>query len=425
MDVFKIQGGVPLKGEVTVSGSKNAVLPLMCAALMGDSPSIIRNVPRLRDVFSMIEILNSLGAEAEFIEDSVLRIDPYSVNKYEAPYEQVKKMRASICVLGPLFGKFGEARVSMPGGCVIGPRPVDIHLKGLKALGAEITIEHGYIVAKGKPVGGEIFLGGRFGSSVTATANILMAAVLAKGRTIIESAAMEPELGDLAQFLNRMGAKITGLHSHVLQIEGVSRLHGIEYSVIADRIEAGTFMLSAAITQGDVFVRNAQVRHLRALMDKLILSGIQVNEEKDGIRVVSELRPKSAEIITFSFPGFPTDLQAQMMALMSVADGISVITEKIYPERFMHISELNRMGAEISLEGSTAVIKGVSTLSGAPVMASDLRASAGLVLGALVAKGESLIYRVYHIDRGYEQIEKKLSDLGAVIIREKEEEPSV
>lgn len=419
MDSLKIIGGTPLRGEVSISGSKNSVLPLLCAAILGQSPSIFKNVPRLRDVFTMIEILNALGAKADFTDEHTLEVDPRSIHSTEAPYELVKKMRASICILGPLFAKFGNAKVSLPGGCVIGPRPVDIHLKGMKALGAEISIEHGYILIQGKPVGGEIFLGGRFGSSVTATANMLMAATLATGKTVIESAAMEPEIADLANFLNLMGAKISGIGSHILTIEGVSTLQGKTYSVISDRIEAGTFLIAAAITQGDLLIKDAEIRHQRALIDKLCEAGVQVQKEKNSIRVRSTKPPHAVDIITLPYPGFPTDLQAQMMALLSVSDGISVITEKIYPERFIHISEMNRLGANISLENATAIIKGVPKLSGAPVMASDLRASAGLILAALVAEGESTIDRIYHLDRGYERIEEKLSSLGAKIFREK------
>ena len=418
MDIFKITGGKKLEGEIQVSGAKNAVLPILCGSILADTPSIFRNVPRLRDVFTMLEILNSLGAKAAFTDENTVEVDPRGINKYEAPYEMVKKMRASICVLGPLFGKFGMAKVSLPGGCVIGPRPVDIHIKGLKAIGAECSVEHGYILLKGKSKGGSLFLGGRFGSSVTATANIIMASVIGEGTTIIESAAMEPEIQDLACYLNKMGAKITGIGSYEMQIEGVKSLSGIDYSVIHDRIEAGTFMLASAITQGNLFVKGARVEHLRALIDKLLEAGISVKPEKNGIRIIATQRPKSVDIITLPFPGFPTDLQAQMMALLSLSDGISVVTEKIYPERFIHIAELNRMGANISLEGATAIIKGVPSLSGAPVMASDLRASAGLLLASLVAEGESMIERVYHIDRGYEQIEKKLNAVGANIVRD-------
>ncbi len=418
MDIFKITGGRRLEGEITISGAKNAVLPIMCAAILGDTPSVLRNVPDLKDVKTMIDILTSLGSKITF-EKGTLTINPKGINKFEAPYEMVKKMRASVCVLGPLFAKYGIAKVSLPGGCVIGPRPIDIHLKGLKAIGATCTINHGNIILKGKALGGEVFLGGRFGSSVTATANILMASVLCKGETIIDSAAMEPEVVDLANFLNKMGAKISGIGSHALTIKGVKKLHGCDYTIISDRIEAGTFMIAGMITQGDLFLRKANANHLRALIDKLIETGAIIKEYKNGIRITANKRPVSTDIITLPYPGFPTDLQAQMMALLTISPGMSVITEKIYPERFIHIAELNRMGANISLEGPTAIIKGVKALSGAPVMASDLRASAALAIAALVADGETTIERVYHIDRGYEQIEKKLCHVGAEITRVK------
>lgn len=417
MDIFKINGKKRLQGEITVSCAKNAILPILAASVLANTPSRFFNVPKLRDVYTMLEILNALGAKTSF-ENNTVEIDPRTMNKKEAPYDLVKKMRASICLLGPLYAKYGEAKVSMPGGCVIGPRPVDIHIKGIKALGAECEIEHGYILLKGKPRGGEVFLGGRFGSSVTATANILMAACLAEGTTRIESAAMEPEIQDLANYLNLMGAKISGIGSYFMQIEGVKELHGVDYTVIPDRIEAGTFMIAAAITQGDLLIKGCNLRHLSALVDKLLESGVSIKENRDGVRVTCKKRPQSVDIITLPFPGFPTDLQAQMMSLLALSSGISVITEKIYPERFIHISELNRMGANISLEGPTAIIKGVPSLSGAPVMASDLRASAGLLLAALVAEGESIIERVYHIDRGYDHIETKLNNVGASIVRE-------
>jgi UDP-N-acetylglucosamine 1-carboxyvinyltransferase len=417
MDYFKVTGGIPLSGEITVSGAKNAVLPILCATLLGDSPSILRNVPRVRDLFTLLKILEALGARYAFLEPDTIMIDPRGVNSFEAPYEMVKQMRASVCVLGPLFARHGYAKVSIPGGCVIGPRPIDIHLKGLHSLGARCTIEHGNVILKGAVRGAEVFLGGRFGPSVTATANILMAATLARGTVVIESASMEPEIQDLAHFLNRMGARISGIGSHQLEIEGVRRLEGAEYSVIPDRIEAGTFIIAAAMTRGNLVVKRARLDHLRALVDKLEAAGIRIRETESGLHVASRKRPNAVDVITLPFPGFPTDLQAQMMAMLSLSRGISVITEKIYPERFMHISELNRMGARISLEGATAVIKGVSNLSGAPVMASDLRASAALVLAALVAEGESVIDRVYHIDRGYEHIEQKLSNAGARIRR--------
>jgi len=364
-------------------------------------------------------ILSSLGAKVDWDQSSgTVLVDPRNVDKIEAPYELVKKMRASICFLGPLIGKLNKARVSMPGGCVIGPRPVDLHLKGLESLNVQINIEQGYICAETEELlGNEIFLGGRFGSSVLATANVMMAAVKAKGLTVIESAACEPEIENLSHFLTKMGAQIEGAGTHVLKIRGVKELHGAEHAVIADRIEAGTFMMAAAITKGEVLLKGIPFETLRGVTDKLRQAGVAVERQNGDILVRGTDSVRVVDVITLPYPGFPTDLQAQMMALVSRAEGISVITEKIYPERFMHVAELNRMAANISLEGASAIIKGVSELKGAPVMASDLRASAALVLAGLVANGETQIQRVYHIDRGYENIEKKLSALGADIKR--------
>lgn len=417
MDYFEIQGGKQLNGEVSISGAKNSVLLILCAALLGKSKTILKNVPHLNDVITMIEILNSLGAKTEFIKKNMISVDPSGLNKSEAPYDMVRKMRASICVLGPLLAIFGKAKISLPGGCVIGPRPVDIHIKGLTSLGATCSIKHGYMNIKGSNLHGEVFLGGRFGSSVTGTANILMASVLSNGTTYIESAAMEPEIQDLAVFLNKMGAKISGIGSHLLQIKGVKSLNGVKHTIIPDRIETGTFIIASAITKSEILLKNTSIHNIRAITDKLTGIGIKIKATKEGIIVLKSKILQATDIITLPFPGFPTDMQAQVMALLSISEGISVVTEKVYPERFMHISELNRMGASISLEGSTAIIKGVKALSGAPVMASDLRASAALVLAALVAEGTSTIGRVYHIDRGYENIEKKLSSLGAKITR--------
>ena len=424
MDKLIIKGGRPLKGSVRISGSKNAALPMMAASLMTEEDIVLKNVPDLRDIRTMIEILNFLGVEVIKQDAHTLRISARNLNKNEAPYELVRKMRASICLLGPLLARLGSARISMPGGCVIGPRPVDLHLKGIKGLGINVQISHGYIEAEGDLKGSDdIFLGGRFGSSVTATANIMMAACLARGTTCIESAAQEPEIIALSSMLNAMGAHIEGAGSHALIIKGVEKLSGCEIEVIPDRIETGTFLLAAAAAGEDVIIKKANMRHLRAVTDKLQEAGILLQIGGDSVSVKRQgpmIRP--ADIITLPFPGFPTDLQAQMMALMTVADGISVITEKVYPERFMHISEMNRMGADIKLEGNTAIVKGVKRLSGAAVMASDLRASAGLVIAGLIAEGETQIHRVYHIDRGYEKIEEKLVSLGVDIRREKESE---
>jgi UDP-N-acetylglucosamine 1-carboxyvinyltransferase len=421
LDKFIVEGGMRLKGTVEISGAKNAALPILAATLLTDEKCVIRNVPPLRDVYTMLRILRNMGVRAD-MEDGVVVVYPNGYSNYVAPYKLVSTMRASVCVLGPLLAKLRHAEVSMPGGCVIGPRPIDLHLKGIKALGADLKVEHGYIIADAKNLtGGRVYLGGKFGSSVLATANVMMAATLAKGKTVIENAACEPEVCDLADFLVKMGAKIRGQRTPILEIEGVKALHGAEYSIINDRIEAGTFMIASAITGGDVLVKGANIEHLGAVIDKLKDVGVKITNTKDGLRVLKSRSIKPVDVTTLPYPGFPTDMQAQMMALMCMTKGISVITEKIYPERFMHISELARMGAHIILEGSSAIVKGVSKLSAAPVMASDLRASAGLVLAGLVAKGKTEISRIYHLDRGYHNIEEKLEKLGVKIKREKED----
>lgn len=420
MDKLVIQGSRRLSGTVEISGSKNACLPILAGALLSDDKSVIRNASTLRDITTMLKILKNLDVKAKQ-EGDVVTIEPAGYRKYVAPYELVSTMRASICVLGPLLAKHKRAEVSFPGGCVIGPRPIDIHLKGLRALGAEIKVEKGYIIADGRRMrGNHVYLGGHFGSSVLATANLMMAAVLTKGTTVIENAACEPEVVDLAHFLIKMGAKIKGHTTHRIVIDGVKRLHGADHTVIPDRIEAGTYMLAAAITKGDVTLKNAKLDHLVAFVDKLEEAGLAVSKVPSGLRVKSVKRLRPVDVTTLPYPGFPTDIQAQMMSLMTVTEGISVITEKIYPERFIHISELNRMGADIILEGASAIVKGVRKLSGAPVMASDLRASAGLVLAGLVAEGRTDIHRIYHLDRGYERLEEKLVGLGAKVWREKE-----
>ena len=418
MDKIIVRGGKRLKGTVTISGSKNASLPILAATILGDTPSLIKNVPSLSDISTMVQILEFLGARVTYPGEGQILVDPSGLNHFVAPYDLVRKMRASICVLGPLLGRFNKAKISTPGGCVIGTRPIDLHLKGIKELNVKAEVSSGYVMVKTTGLkGADVFLGGRFGSSVLATANIMMAAVKAKGTTIIESAACEPELVDLAEFLKKMGAHIEGVGSHRIKIKGVKKLNGARHSVIPDRIEAGTYMLASAITQGDVCIRGARVDHLHAVIDKLKEAGVSVQKSAKDIRVTANRELKVVDVITLPYPGFPTDLQAQMMALMTVTNGISVITEKIYPERYMHVPELNRMAANVAIEGASAIIKGVPLLSGAPVMASDLRASAALVLAGLVAKGETEIHRVYHIDRGYEGIEKKLSRLGAHIKR--------
>lgn len=409
-----------MSGTVTISGAKNACLPILAATLLSDDRSVIRNIPALRDMSTMLKILKNFGVRAQQ-EGSAVTVEPHGYKKYIAPYELVSTMRASVCVLGPLLAKQRRAEVSFPGGCVIGPRPIDLHIKGLKALGAKIRVERGYILADGRNLkGGNVYLGGHFGSSVLATANVMMAATLAKGETVIENAACEPEVVDLTHFLIKMGARIKGVATHRLVIEGVKKLHGAEHSVIPDRIEAGTYILAAAATKGDITLKDVIPDHMVALIDKLTEAGLEMKKIPGGIRVryVRKLRPM--DITTLPYPGFPTDMQAQFMSLMAVTDGISVITEKIYPERFIHISELNRMGADILLEGASAIVKGVKNLSGAPVMASDLRASAALVLAGLVAKGRTDVQRIYHLDRGYEKIEEKLLKLGAKVWREKD-----
>ncbi len=421
MDKLIIEGGQPLTGDVTISGAKNATLPMLAATLLTDERCVIRNVPRVTDVMTMLKILRMLDVKASLEHHEVI-VEAGRSKKHVAPYRLVSTMRASVCVLGPLLAKTGKARVSLPGGCVIGPRPIDLHLKGLAALGAKLSMEHGDVIAEAKRLkGARIYLGGAFGSSVLATVNVMMAATLAEGQTIIENAACEPEVVDLANCLVKMGAKIRGQKTHVIEVEGVKRLQGVDYTVIPDRIEAGTLMIAAAMTGGDVTLQHTRYEDLGAVIDRLTAAGVGVEERNGSVRVRGTRTIRSVDATTLPYPGFPTDLQAQMMALMTVSDGLSVITEKVYPERFMHIAELNRMGAAIMLEGASAIIKGVPRLSGAPVMASDLRASAALVLAGLVAKKRTDISRVYHLDRGYERLEEKLERLGVRIRREREE----
>ena len=420
MDKLVIEGPARLKGEVTVSGSKNAVLPILAATLLTDEPCVIRKVPNLRDTNTMLKILRSLGKCAEFDKGTV-SISSTGQAGFFADYKLVSTMRASFCVLGPILAKLKKAKVSLPGGCIIGVRPVDLHLKGIKALGAEISIESGYVLAKADRLkGNSVYLGGVYGSSVLATGNVMMAATLAKGRTLIEAAACEPEVADLAEFLIKMGAKIKGHGTPIIEIDGVKGLHGTEHTIIPDRIEAGTLMAAALITKGDILIKNVLCQHLGALIDKLEEAGACITKADSSVRVRLKGKLKAINVTTLPYPGFPTDMQAQIMSLMTVTPGISVITEKIYPDRFMHVSELNRMGAHIQREGPHAIVEGVKHLSGAPVMASDLRASACLVLAGLAAKGKSSISRIYHLERGYENIEDKLLGLGAKIYREKE-----
>ena len=420
MDRIIIEGGIPLRGKVGISGSKNSALPILAATLLAEGTSNIENLPLLKDIETMLKILDSLGAKIELRKGSV-KIDTKSVRNFTAPYDLVRTMRGSICILGPLLARFGRAVVSLPGGCVIGPRPIDLHLKGLEKLGAKIEIRKGDIEAKAKKLKGKrIFLGGTFGSSVLATANLMMAATLADGETLLEFAACEPEIVDLANFLNRMGAKIDGAGSHFLRIKGVRRLKGETYRIIPDRIEAGTYLVAGLITKGEVSIEGAISRHLGAVIDKVEEAGAKVEIKRNVLVIKNSGRSlKSVNVVTLPYPGFPTDMQAQFMVLMCLARGTSIITERIFPKRFIHIGELNRMGADISTEGDSAIVKGGRAFIGTRVMASDLRASAALILAALAAKGETEISRVYHLDRGYEKLVEKLSLLGAKIRRVK------
>jgi UDP-N-acetylglucosamine 1-carboxyvinyltransferase len=419
MDAFVISGGRRLEGSVAIRGSKNACLPLLAAGILADGPCTFTNVPLLRDVQTQVKILNTLGIETSWKGRSVVTEVKDTYNS-TAPYELVKQMRAGVCVLGPLIGRRGYARVSLPGGCVIGERPIDLHLRGLEALGAEVSIEHGYVEArepKGGLIGAEIYLGGKFGPSVTATENIMCAAVLAKGTTIIECAACEPEVVDVANFLIAMGARIEGAGSPRITIRGVKRLRGCKWRVIPDRIETVTMVVLAAITRSPLTITNCHPDHLLAFLHVMRQMGVDIERGRGKLTVKPPKRPKACDFVTLPHPAFPTDAQAQTMALAALADGTSVITERIYPERFMHAAEMKRMGAQISVSSGQAVVQGVSQLSGTEVMASDLRASAALVLAALAAKGESLISRIYHIDRGYERIDERLVKLGANIRR--------
>ena len=420
MDVFRIEGPVQLSGSVSINGSKNASLPIMAAAILTAGKSVLKAVPDLSDISVFGELLNQLGCKVTRSPNGDLCIDSTIVDNPVGEYEIVRKMRASICILGPLLARCGRAEVSMPGGCAIGDRPIDIHIRGLRELGAQIHLKNGYIVAEAPKglTGKDIFLGGAFGSTVLGTANMLMAATLAKGRTIIESAACEPEIADLANCLNKMGAKISGIGSPRLTIEAVRQLQPAEFTVIPDRIEAGTFMVAAAVTAGELRLHNCRPNDMMAVIDKLRNIGVAVDATNNGCVVARSGPIKTADITTQPYPGFPTDLQAQFMALLSLAEGNSVIIEKIFPDRFMHVAELNRMAANLRKEGPTVIIAGVKKLIAAPVMASDLRASAALVLAGLAAEGTTTIQRVYHIDRGYERIEEKLNPVGAKITRE-------
>ena len=416
MQKIVVQGGQRLDGEVRISGAKNAVLPILCATLLADAPVRITNVPRLHDVLTTAKLLAGLGAGVVH-EGDVLVVDPRSVNSHVAPYELVKTMRASVLVLGPLLARFGDAEVSLPGGCAIGSRPVDLHIKGLQALGAEIVVDHGFIKARsdGRLKGArhvfELV-------SVGATENVMMAAALAEGTTVLENAAMEPEIVDLADCLNAMGARVRGAGTHTITIEGVASLGACEHAVVADRIETGTFLVAAAMTGGRIVATHARPDTLDVVLDKLREAGAEVTTDGDRISLdMHGKRPRAVNVTTAPHPAFPTDMQAQFMALDCIADGVGVVNETIFENRFMHVNELLRLGADIRVDGHTAVVRGVPQLSGAPVMATDLRASASLILAGLVADGETVIDRIYHLDRGYENIEAKLSALGALIRR--------
>ena len=425
MDIFVIRGGIPLDGTVRNAGAKNSALPILAAALLTEERLELENVPDLSDVSTMLRILEMLGAEVERTGPESLSICTRPSAQPVAPWELVRKMRASFEVFGPLLARRGRAEVSYPGGCSIGVRPVDAHIRGFEALGATVRTQEGYVVAEAPPgglPGGEAYLATSSGSSVGATRNVMMAAVLARGRSVLSCAACEPEVVDLAQCLNAMGAKIQGAGSPTIEIEGVEALHGAQHRVIPDRIEAGTFVVAGAITGGRVRVEGCRPDHLLALLDALHRSGVGIERGRDWIetqpREIQRERLRPTDVTTQPYPGFPTDLQAQWMALMSLADGVSVITERIFPDRYMHLAEMLRLGARIRRQETAGVVEGVASLSGASIMASDLRASAALVLAGLVAKGQTQVHRVYHIDRGYERFEERLSHLGADIHRE-------
>ena len=416
MQKIVVEGGRPLNGEVRISGAKNAVLPILCATLLADGPMTLRNVPHLHDVHTTARLLAELGARVGDGGPGVVTVDPTSVHSQVAPYELVKTMRASVLVLGPLLARYGHAEVSLPGGCAIGSRPVDLHIKGLQSLGAQISVENGFIKARAERLRGARHVFDIV--SVGATENVLMAAALAEGTSVLENAAMEPEIVDLAECLIAMGANISGAGTGRIVVEGVEKLRACEHSVVADRIEAGTFLVAAAMTGGRVTLTHARPDTMDAVLDKLKEAGAELDCDDDRITIdMQGRRPKSVDITTMPHPGFPTDMQAQFMALNCVADGVAVMNETIFENRFMHVNELLRLGADIRIDGHTAVVRGVPRLSGAPVMATDLRASASLILAGLVAEGTTTIDRIYHLDRGYENIEQKLSGLGARISR--------
>ena len=418
MDELIIHGGRPLRGTIVLSGSKNATLPILMASVLTAEPVMLSNVPRLGDVRTALALLGTLGVEHEWLGEHELRLCAARILSHEAPYDLVKTMRASFVVLGPLLARARKARVATPGGCAIGARPVNLHVSGVRALGARIQLRHGYFEARAERLtGARIWLDS---PSVGATENIMMAGALARGRTVIENAAREPEVCDLAAMLTAMGAQIYGAGTHVIEIEGVERLHGAQHRIIADRIEAGSMMAAAAITGGEVSIPNAPVEQLEAVIAKLKEAGVEISSENGGLRVAARSQLRPVELRTLPYPGFPTDLQAQMMALLARARGTSVINETVFENRFMHAPELCRMGADILVKGATAIVRGVAQLSGAQVMATDLRASMGLVLAGLAAENETQVSRVYHLDRGYEALERKLAAVGAQIERLKD-----
>ena len=419
MDKLRITGGQPLQGEITVSGAKNAALPILCAGLLTADTLALTNVPALQDIHTMLKLLRQMGVKGDLNGDATLALNAGQLTHLEAPYDMVKTMRASILVLGPLLARFGEARVSLPGGCAIGQRPVDQHIKGLTALGAEIRIEHGYIIAKASRLKGATIRTDMV--TVTGTENLMMAATLAEGRTVLENAAREPEVTDLAELLIKMGARIQGHGTDRIIIDGVEQLHGAEHRIVADRIEAGTFLCAVGATGGDILLQQAAPDTLGAVLGKLREAGVSIETGSDWIRGSMSRRPKAVSFRTYEYPAFPTDMQAQVMALNTLADGTAVIVENIFENRFMHVQELSRMGAQIDIDGHTAVVTGVKALSGATVMATDLRASASLVIAGLAAEGDTTVERIYHLDRGYEHMEHKLRQVGAQIERIKQE----
>ena len=415
-----VENSPPLRGKVRISGAKNSALPILAASLLSTEDSVLEDVPQLKDVDVICEVLECLGSKVERLDKGVVKINSVNLNNYEAPYELMRKMRASFLVMGPLLARLGKAKISLPGGCAIGTRPIDLHLKGFKALGAEITVGHGYVEAScEKLIGDKIYLDF---PSVGATENIMMAAALAEGETIIDNAAMEPEIVDLANYLNKMGADIKGVGTSTIKIHGVEKLGGSNHPIIPDRIEAGTYMVAAAMTRGDVTIENIIGSHIKPIIAKLREAGAEVIEDVDTVRVIGRKPVKAIDVKTLPYPGFPTDMQSQFMALMSIAEGTSIIIETVFENRFMHVDELKRMGANIKIDGRSAIIEGTNNLMGAPVKATDLRAGAALILTGLISDGKTVIDDIYHIDRGYTDIEEKFRSLGANIYRVEDDE---